>query len=27
MRTMFVVWTGVIITGLVFFSVIGLSHH
>jgi hypothetical protein len=27
MRAMFIVWTGVIVTGLVVFTIIGLAHH
>jgi len=27
MRTMFFVWTGVIVAGLVFFTIVGLTHH
>ncbi|HZA90932.1 MAG TPA: hypothetical protein VE401_11955 [Solirubrobacterales bacterium] len=27
MRTMFLIWSGVIIAGVVLFSIIGLSHH
>jgi len=27
MRTMFIVWTGVIVAGLVFFTIVGLTHH
>jgi hypothetical protein len=27
MRIMFVLWAGVIVTGVIFFSIIGLSHH
>jgi len=27
MRTMFILWTGVIVAGLVFFTIVGLTHH
>jgi hypothetical protein len=27
MRTMFVIWIGVILAGLVFFTIVGLTHH
>ena len=27
MRTMLILWIGVIVTGVVLFSIIGLSHH
>jgi hypothetical protein len=27
MRTMFVIWIGVIFAGLVFFTIVGLTHH
>jgi hypothetical protein len=27
MRTMFLVWSGIIVAGVVFFSIIGLVHH
>jgi hypothetical protein len=27
MRTMFLVWSGIIVAGVVFFSIIGLIHH
>jgi hypothetical protein len=27
MRTMFLIWTGVIVSGLVFFAIVGLTHH
>jgi hypothetical protein len=26
-RTMFVIWIGVILAGLVFFTIAGLTHH
>jgi hypothetical protein len=27
MRGMFLIWTGVIVAGLVFFTIVGFTHH
>jgi hypothetical protein len=27
MRAMLVIWSGLIVTGLVYYSIVGLTHH